>query len=365
MNVLWLTGRSFADLCSTTQIELAKGLCEKGHSITIVNGDSKPIDDVLWEHVPLDINARKGTKTRRLGAACAQYLQTATSGAMDVVIVEWRLLPYVVKELKKKKLPWALMDRSPPAYRGVLARLQWHGWKKAWNFAKRNGAPGFVVSHAHAKFVIQKIGNANSVVIPAGVNLDRFQPGVRRTTLTMVYHGRLDQNRGVLALPMLAQKARSEGINVDLIMIGKGDAWGALKMIADNYTFIEVRESVSNSELAKVLSGCHLGLLPMPDQSIWRLASPLKRSEYLASGLVVFGINHSGHRIEQIEAPFIQLCPQRDFHAQGCLLLRNLTIEAESLSLQARSYAEDNLGWEKSVEAIEETLTKLTENYEL
>jgi glycosyltransferase involved in cell wall biosynthesis len=360
MKVLWLTGRSFDDLCSTTQMELAKGLCEKGHLITMVNGDSTSVSDIPWEHHALNIKALKGTKTRRLGVACAHHVQTMPPNSTDVAIVEWRLLPYIVEELKKKNVPWALMDRSPPANHGILARLQWHGWKKAWKSAKKYEAPGFVVSPAHAKFVNRVIGKDDAVVIPAGVNLERFRPRKRRTTLTMVYHGRLDQNRGVLALPMLAQKARSEGVEVDLILIGKGDAWIALNKIAENYAFIELRESVSNLELAAILSECHVGLLPMPDQKIWRLASPLKRSEYLASGLVVFGIDHSGHRVSNIVAPYVQLCHQTEFHTQGCSLLRKLAEESEYLSLQARLYAEEHLSWGNSVEIIEETLLSLT-----
>lgn len=362
MKILWLTGRSFTDLCSTTQIEIANGLCEKGHSVSIVNGDGKTMTDVKWEHYALGIKARKGTNTRRLGLACAHHLHSTSPNSVDVVIVEWRLLPYVFNELKKKNLPWSLMDRSPPAYRGLLAKLQWLGWKKAWRIARKNNSPCFVVSSAHAELVNARIGKKKCVIVPAGVNLERFKPRTRRTTLTMVYHGRLDKNRGVLALPMLARKARNRGIEVDLILIGKGDAWGALKTIAENQTFIDVRENIPNLQLAEVLSECHLGLLPMPDQRIWRLASPLKRSEYLASGLVVLGIDHSGHQLMDSKAPFMQLFDQSEFHSKGCLLLENMIEEGELLSLQARSYAKNNLSWEISVDIVEDTLLKLALN---
>ena len=35
----------------------------------------------------------------------------------------------------------------------------------------------------------------------------------------------------------------------------------------------------------------------MPPISAWTIASPLKRSEYLASGLAVLGVDHPGHHL--------------------------------------------------------------------
>jgi glycogen synthase len=50
----------------------------------------------------------------------------------------------------------------------------------------------------------------------------------------MVYHGRLDKHRGVLALPMLVQKLLNHGVQVQLTLIGQGDAFEALESIAAN-----------------------------------------------------------------------------------------------------------------------------------
>ena len=44
-------------------------------------------------------------------------------------------------------------------------------------------------------------------------------------------------------------------------------------------------------------SGQHVGIMPMPDIPIWRIASPLKLSEYLSHGLAIVGPFHSGNTL--------------------------------------------------------------------
>ena len=76
----------------------------------------------------------------------------------------------------------------------------------------------------------------------------RDSPGPERRsterTLHMVYHGRMDRNRGVLALPMVHQKAKNAGLDVTLTLMGEGDALGALKrMERDVSVFVEGKRS--------------------------------------------------------------------------------------------------------------------------
>ncbi len=116
----------------------------------------------------------------------------------------------------------------------------------------------------------------------------------------MVYQGRLDRHRGVLACVMLAKSTR-EGLEVNLLLIGEGDLLPSLTDLADRHAFLEVRTSMEQTALAELLGTCHLGLLPMPRRGVWTLASPLKRSEYLASDLCIFGIAHEGHALEGVD----------------------------------------------------------------
>ena len=358
MHVLWLTGRSMSDLCSTTQRALLNGLLEHNMTITFVNPDREVnLNGETFTHVPLPNQARRGLQSRTLGKAMQLWL-AANALEGHIAVVEWRIARWVVPELKRQGIPWALMDRSPPADAGVLGWLQWRGWKDAWKAAVQAGAPGFVVSKAHQAFVEQKTGYANSTVLQAGVNLDLFKPRERRFTTTMVYHGRLDRHRGVLACAMLAQKARLEGLEVDVVFVGEGDLMASLTALAEANEFIHVLDTIPQDELALLLGSCHLGLLPMPKRKIWALASPLKRSEYLASGLPVFGIDHEGHRLVGVDDAWFSLVPQEDFHLNGLEVLRSL-IEQPASADGPRSYAKEHLTWTDTVDRFATILTAL------
>ena len=79
MHVLWLTARSMADLCSTTQRNLIGGLLDQGHRVTFVNGDEKiPLEHEAFIHVSLPTRARRGFQARALGKAIAAWLAGQT-----------------------------------------------------------------------------------------------------------------------------------------------------------------------------------------------------------------------------------------------------------------------------------------------
>ena len=76
----------------------------------------------------------------------------------SVAIVDWRLIKILYLELEKKRIPWILMDRSPPADTGLFAILQWPVWKKAWKIvSKSKSAKGCIVSKGHQELIQSKI----------------------------------------------------------------------------------------------------------------------------------------------------------------------------------------------------------------
>ena len=135
VHVLWFTGRSMTDLCSTTQRALMTGMMERNLAITFLNPDERvELEGQNFTHVPLPHRARRGLQSRTLANAMVRWLKSnPPSGA--VAVVEWRVAPWVVPELDRQGVPWALMDRSPPADAGLLGRLQWRGWKTAWRLS--------------------------------------------------------------------------------------------------------------------------------------------------------------------------------------------------------------------------------------
>ena len=154
-----------------------------------------------------------------------------------------------------------------------------------------------------------------------------------------------------MALPMILAGLQSNGIDASLHIHGKGDAIKRLKNIT--LDGLEVSESVSQQEIAGLLSGYDVGFLPMPENDVWSLASPLKRSEYLASGMVICGIYHGGHYIED-SGEWLQLFNQETFIKDSVKWITSLQrSRLTSLQQQSREYAEKNLCWSHSVDVLE------------
>ena len=364
MRILWASVRDLRrDLCATTQVSLITGLAQRGHDVTFVGPGSaaEPVEGV--QHVTVNAKARPGRRSRAIANAILE--RWPEFGVHDVVLVEWPLLRRLHRAGVLDDVPWLLVDRSPPADDGLLARLHWLVWRRAWRLArkagrKRPGPVGTVVSEAHRRHVqsFTKLEDERVTVIPAGVDLRRFLPGPERRsterTLHMVYHGRLDRNRGVLALPMVHQKAKNAGLDVTLTLMGEGDALSPLKRMAKGNDDVHVLGRLPQDEVAHRLGTSHLGLLPMPEHRAWSLASPLKRSEYLASGLMVAGMDHGGHRLSG-DAPFMHLFAKEDFHDGIIDLLKRMERDASVYvegKRAARRYADDHLGWTHSVDVL-------------
>jgi hypothetical protein len=118
------------------------------------------------------------------------------------------------------------------------------------------------------------------------------------------------------------------------------------------------------TDVSEILSRCHIGLLPMPDRRVWRLASPLKRSEYAASGLLIYGIEHNGHLFEnQEKLEWMRLVKQHDFHDEGVKWIQTLDSERlVKLGLDARRFAEENLSWKHTVDVLEKVIHSCSTN---
>lgn len=360
MNIAWITVRRWGDFCSTTTNALASGLVARGHELTILNGDAAEAHaDLPWKHIALDQSSFPGRSGASLALNASRWFQKNQNNTFDAVIVDWPLAPRVAAELTKQNLKIILMDRSPPADVSFLGKLQWRVWRKAWNLVNRGIIQhGTVVSPAHKEFVQRRCSVNNNVIdsIPAGVDLEHFSSKNKTFdgVWKMVYHGRLDKHRGVLALPMLVQKLLNHGVQVQLTLIGQGDAFEALESIAANQKAISISPSKSRAEISTILQSHHIGLLPMPDTPVWSIASPLKRSEYLASGLMIYGVDHAGHRLNNTSDEWFRLSPMEDFHAKAIEWVSGLNeAHARDGCLAARTYAEMHCSWEKSVEALE------------
>ena len=342
MKIVWLSSRVLGtDLCSTTQIQLANGLVKKGHSVDLYSPGKSVGSQFTHHHIPR--SKRRGFQARSVAKNLLKRIDEFESA--DAILIDWSIFSLA----KKIKTPVILIDRGPPADKGILAKLQWRPWIKAWEKSTK----GTTVSSAHKQFVSDYAyaPNASIGIIPAGVDLELFKQEEKAGPIKLAYHGRVDVHRGVMSLPMILAGLHSNGVDATLHIHGDGDAIQRLQNI--EMEGLEVTEAIPQERLAERLSKYDVGLLPMPEDKVWNLASPLKRSEYLACGLIVCGIDHSGHYIEE-SGDWLKLYTQKEFIANTVSWIKSLDREALSnLQAQSRKYAEEKLSWSHSVDALE------------
>ncbi|HIG02761.1 MAG TPA: hypothetical protein EYQ53_00035 [Candidatus Poseidoniales archaeon] len=375
MQIYWFTNRSFNDLCSTTQLSLANGIIRHGHDLTII-GPGPEKTGVKWNHVVVERSCIRGLQARSLGKNMAKYVKNISTnkGQKVAVLVHWSLVKYLSTKLNNQDIIWLITDRSLPADSGILAKLQKKVWKKAWDLAGVGHCKGgFVVSQNHKKLVEKHCRREinNISILPAGVDLTLFNPSIRTSAqsisdISFVYHGRIDKNRGIIEAVDILQKLSALGHKSKLTLIGKGNAVGVMKKLAlksqNNYE-IEIFDVMPQDKLAQKISQSNFGLLPMPCQRVWAAASPLKRSEYLASGLLVFGIDHPGHQLEGAENDFFGLFTQQELATKGTDWVINAATSASlgQAKVRARKYAEENCSWDHSITILINHLERAVE----
>jgi glycosyltransferase involved in cell wall biosynthesis len=349
-------------------------LLSDGHNVTVLGPDS-PTDIYAWEHIQLGQSSIKGRKALSLSKNMKSYLnQVDLVGC--VLLIDWALVKPLSSLGKKEGVHWVCIDRSPPADANIFAKMQQRVWKKSWktvasSLNQEGGCiGGVVVSNSHRQLIQNRFSIAHEklCVIHAGVDNQLFQP-TKRTALglpvKMVYHGKMDRHRGILKLILLLDALESEGIEAELNLIGSGDLDEHLRNLARSKSNIIFHGSVNHSEICTILREFEIGLLPMPNLPIWTISSPLKRSEYLSSGLLVLGIDHLGHHLPTMEddTEWFRLFEQQSFVDDAVLQIQKWLKDHRfsELSSAARQYAESYLDWNVTVQPLLELLNNLEE----
>jgi len=360
MRLLWITHRKFDDFCATTPVALSTGLVQNGFDLTIVNPD--PVgshDEFPWSHISVQQSSIKGFQGSSFSKRIKKILPSITS-ACDSVLIDWQVGSTVIKLLSKAGLRVYLIDRSPPADEGILARLQWIIWKKSWRLVNTMSVEsGFVVSQKHAEFVshLLKIKSENIEVLPAGVSTNEMKSKSSKKEggpWRFVYHGRLDKHRGVLEFMNILSELNELGLQCIFTLIGEGTAVEEIKQRCNSIpNLFTYKTSMDHGDIHEELGKHHIGVLPMPEKKIWTLASPLKRGEYLASGLMVVGLDHDGHRLQGVDEKWFHLSSKPALTSSIYNLFKDLSGEEfDFMSLEAQNYAMNHLSWDVSVQTL-------------
>lgn len=372
MNIYWCTTRHFQrDLCATTQVAIIKKFISSGHSITVL-GPDMPQSDHEWEHIQIGQSTIRGRKASSLAKNIREHIDGKVA-EHDILFVDWPMVGVIAPFAEKNNIRWLCIDRSPPADANIYAKLQNHFWKKAWNMVgssiRKNGTciGGMVVSRAHKKLVLDwfPMDEKRICVVHAGFDNSIFKHQEHKNgqSVGLVYHGKMDRNRGILKLVLLLDALIERGINARLNLIGSGDLDAHLHNLSSSHNALTFHGLVPHEQIPTLLQMNTIGLLPMPELPTWKIASPLKRSEYLGSGLLVLGIDHAGHQlpINLKDANWYSLFEQQSFVADSVNQIENWIQNGRisQLSKQARLYAETYLDWNITTQPLLQWLENL------
>jgi len=130
---------------------------------------------------------------------------------------------------------------------------------------------------------------------PSGVTPQRFAPAAAarqwpgpNEPVKLIYVGATDPERNVLALSKAVIQAASQGLQFHFTVIGAGTQHPQLKHLAQQHpNLLAIHDAVPHDEIPHWLAKAHVGALPFPDEEKFRVSSPIKLFEYMASGLPV------------------------------------------------------------------------------
>jgi glycosyltransferase involved in cell wall biosynthesis len=362
MEILWLSIRKRDDLSSSTQQGILSILASKGHRIRFVGPVCTHGQGFFdCEHIELPQKNKWGRRTSSFAREVIAWLDSEAL-TCDIIFLDWPLYTFLRSALSRLSAPKILIDRSPPASEGILSMFQWSHWKRAWKAASDGYfSAGCVVSPSHRDFVKKRCGQiaAPLISIPAGVSKYSDKPRTYSSPIELVYHGRLDRNRGISTMFEFVNMAKKRGIAVRLTLYGTGDIVERIKKKQNEQ--IHYGGNVEQHRMQSELEKFHVGLLPMPASKVWSIASPLKQNEYLAAGLPILGIDHEGHRMPN-QGEFVQLFSQEDFPLSAVQFLDQLDESSyHQFSKNALDYAKNHCSWEQRCKDVLDFLSSLQE----
>jgi len=114
----------------------------------------------------------------------------------------------------------------------------------------------------------------------------------------LLYHGILDDNRGVMDLLELFAESHKEENRTTLLLVGDGPSKDSIKQFIkrNSANNIILWGPIPYSRIPALVAACDIGLVLFPDNPWWRYQCPTKLIEFLAMGTPVIATDLPGIR---------------------------------------------------------------------
>lgn len=219
----------------------------------------------------------------------------------------WLLPLRLLRALTRRSAPRFVIDirtvhMEPLANEPFKARLR----RKIFDLVNRRGgnlADGYTTITAPMAKVLGILPPQLWGVWPSGVNVKKFSSAPRQRQwplpgepVKLIYIGSLHYERNLMALCRAVERANADGLRFDLLLIGDGTERADLESFAKQTSgHVCVLPPVAHEEIPALLAQAHVGVLPFPDEEKFRVSSPIKLFEYMASGLAILASRITCH----------------------------------------------------------------------
>jgi glycosyltransferase involved in cell wall biosynthesis len=176
--------------------------------------------------------------------------------------------------------------------------------------------------------------------------------------IRLIYHGSMHYERNLMALCRAVMRAIAEGSCFELQLVGNGTERVELENYAAGTNgHIAVFHSMSYNQISKLLANSHVGVLPFPDEEKFRVSSPIKLFEYIASGMPILATRIACHTDVVGDGDYVFWAETSD--EQGLFdALQSLWNSREKLSEMGRraAVASKKWTWAESAQKLKRAL---------
>ncbi len=304
LNLVWIYSETMEILHSTTKLETTKELRKLGWEVTLITAGQygcRTIRGIKFFQIPRPNIYLIRQIFFHLGVIW--YLRKKYR-SIDVMLFHsmstpWILPLKIMRIFRAQKRPYFVMDTRTlsmtPDEKETLRDKVRNLFIDFTNMITNRWADGRTAITAHIAEVLKIPNNKLWGVWPSGVELEIFKEAwIKRSwpqtnePIRMIYIGCMHYERNLMNLCKAVAQANKKKHKFTLTIVGEGNQQSELENFAKHSAkHIHIFPSVPHSQIPSCLSKAHIGVLPFPDEEKFRVSSPIKLFEYMASGLPI------------------------------------------------------------------------------
>lgn len=301
----------------------------------------------------------------------------------DVILMHEMSIPVffplrVLRKLVGRKLPLYVLDiRSLPMQPAEISswkdRLREVYFYAAVWLANRCAVDGQVTITKPMAKALRIPEKKLWGVWTSGVHIEPFASASRtrlwqdvRNQVKLIYIGSMDDGRNVALFGKAVIVANQQGMNFTMTYIGEGAEMPDLLLLSKEHgDWIRVHPPIPHQQVPNWLANAHVGILPFPNELKFRVSSPIKLFEYMASGLAILATRIECHT-NVIDTDGYVFWAEESTQESFLETLRQVWERRETLPEMGKraASASSRWTWAESARCLSEALRKGLELYD-